>query len=271
MAWLVEQPAKRDIVLECYYESPVIEAAMRFWRSEEWSAVKSFLPPTLGKALEIGAGRGVSSFALAKEGWEVTALEPDPSDLVGVGSIKRLATEADLPIKVVQEFDEQLPFEDGSFDVVYARQVLHHARDLKQLCSEIARVLKPGGLFIATRDHVLHRKEDLPAFLDAHPLHNLYGGENAYLLEEYLRALRAAPLKIERRFRSFQSAIHYDTRARSELGRKLRERLAKYGVLAPIGAVVTNKRLFPLVLSLASRFDRRPGAAVSFVCSRPLH
>jgi SAM-dependent methyltransferase len=269
VAWLVDQPDKHDIVRECYYESPALAAATRFWQSEEWQTIRTYLPEQKGKALEIGAGRGVSSYALAKDGWEVTALEPDPSDLVGVGSIQNLAKSANLPIAVVQEFGEHLPFPDEEFDVVYARQVLHHARDLGQLCAEVSRVLKPGGTFVAIRDHVLHRKEDLAAFLDAHPLHNLYGGENAYLFSEYRDALRAAPLRIDHSFRSFQTAIHYDKQAKLDIRRKLKERICRIPLMAPLAFVITSNLLFPALLSIASRFDRRPGAAVSFICRKP--
>jgi SAM-dependent methyltransferase len=40
-----------------------------------------------------------------------------------------------------------LPFEDGSFDSVYCKQVLEHVRDPGPLLAEVARVLAPGGLF----------------------------------------------------------------------------------------------------------------------------
>jgi SAM-dependent methyltransferase len=40
-----------------------------------------------------------------------------------------------------------LPFEDGSFDAVYCKQVLEHVRAPAPLLAEVARVLRPGGLF----------------------------------------------------------------------------------------------------------------------------
>lgn len=42
-----------------------------------------------------------------------------------------------------------LPFEDATFDVVHAGWVLHQIRDLDRALSEIRRVLRPGGTFVA--------------------------------------------------------------------------------------------------------------------------
>jgi SAM-dependent methyltransferase len=41
----------------------------------------------------------------------------------------------------------ELPAEDGSFDLVYCKQVLEHARHPDALIAEVARVLAPGGWF----------------------------------------------------------------------------------------------------------------------------
>ncbi|WP_127841900.1 methyltransferase domain-containing protein [Actinomyces wuliandei] len=46
-----------------------------------------------------------------------------------------------------------LPFEDGSFDVVHAHQVLQHVSDPVAALREMARVARPGGL-VAARDTV---------------------------------------------------------------------------------------------------------------------
>ena len=81
---------------------------------------------------------------------------------------------------MIEEFSEGLPFEDGAFDVVFARAVLHHTRDLNDACREMYRVLNPGGLFLGVREHVISREADLARFLEQHPLHRLYGGEHAF-------------------------------------------------------------------------------------------
>lgn len=41
---------------------------------------------------------GISIYALAKLGWRVTALDPDPSTIVGAGAFRLLAEESSLPI-----------------------------------------------------------------------------------------------------------------------------------------------------------------------------
>jgi SAM-dependent methyltransferase len=43
------------------------------------------------------------------------------------------------------DLNEPLPYEDESFDLVHANQVIEHVRDLDLFISEIRRVLRPGG------------------------------------------------------------------------------------------------------------------------------
>jgi 2-polyprenyl-3-methyl-5-hydroxy-6-metoxy-1,4-benzoquinol methylase len=205
------QPSQRELVEACFYDDPLSAAAQRYHASSEWQAVRAIVGAAVGpgaKALDVGAGRGISTYALARDGWQVTALEPDASDVVGAGAIRSLMAESKLSVEVAQTWGEQLPFGDGSFQVVHCRQVLHHARDLKQLCREMVRVLAPGGVLIATREHVISRSEDLPAFLDGHPLHRLYGGEHAYRLDDYLGALRGAGLQMQQVLNPYESNIN---------------------------------------------------------------
>ncbi|MDZ7960403.1 MAG: class I SAM-dependent methyltransferase [Aulosira sp. DedQUE10] len=208
--WLRCQPDQQEFLRYCYYDDPLDAAANRFNISEEWQTLNKLLSKYIpGKVLELGAGRGISSYAFAKAGCEVTALEPDSSSLVGAKAIQSLFDSNNLSIEIIQEYGETLPFKDNTFDIVYGRAVLHHAKDLTKFCQEAARVLKPGGVLIFTREHVISKKEDLQQFLDSHPLHFLYGGENAYLLKEYLRAITKAGLKLQKIIAPFESVINY--------------------------------------------------------------
>lgn len=222
---LRQHPESQQLVQACFYDDPLIEAARRYAASTEWSAVRQLISGPIGRALDLGAGRGISSFALASEGWTVTALEPDGSDIVGAGAVRQLAREALLNIEVVEQWGEKLPFDNASFDLVHCRQVLHHARDLKKLCSEIGRVLKPGGRFIATREHVVSNHADIPVFQAAHPLHRLYGGENAYLVSEYLDAIRGGGIEVHQVLNPKQSNINLYPETQAAVKRRWARRL----------------------------------------------
>jgi SAM-dependent methyltransferase len=272
--WLREQPGQQALVRACYFDDPLPAAAERFRQSAEWQAIAALLPRSPGTALDLGAGRGISSYALARDGWDVTALEPDPSDLVGAGAIRALARDSGVQIRVVGEYSEALPFPDSSFDVVNCRQALHHARDLRRTCSEIRRVLKPGGVMLATREHVISKREDLQRFLDSHPLHKYYGGENAYLLAEYTAAIRDAGLELRQQLAPLDSPINYfpmtasgwfthcSTPVRALVG----DSLARW-LLEPSG--VPGRWLMPLLVSMLNKADHMPGRLYSFLAVRP--
>lgn len=254
--WLRNQPGQAQLVRDCFYDDPLREAAERYYRSEEWKEMQTiFQDAKKGRALDLGAGRGISSYALAKDGWQVTALEPDKSPVVGAGAIRMLANETGLDISVVGEWGERLPFEETSFDLVYARQMLHHAADLKALCKEAHRVLKPRGLFVATREHVISRKEDLQAFLDSHPLHRIYGGEHAYLLAEYIEAIEQSGIRLLRILNPLQSNINLFP----DTGKTFKARLAEK-LKWPWPGLIPDS-----ALTLLGSLIRTPGRLYSFV------
>ena len=103
VAWLVAQPDKQELVRDCYFDLSPESAAARYARSDEWNAIRALLPAVPGRALDLGAGRGITSYALAKAGWTVVAIEPDPSNLVGRGAIRRIAQSEGLPIDTLYE------------------------------------------------------------------------------------------------------------------------------------------------------------------------
>ena len=270
VAWLRLQPDQAQLVADCYYDDPLIGAADRYWHSEEWQAVRTALAGHSGSALDVGAGRGIASYALAREGFAVTSLEPDPSALVGGGAIRALATESHLPIQVVEEFSERLPFADGTFEVVFARAVLHHTRDLEAACREFFRVLKPGGLFMAIREHVISTPGDLPRFLEQHPLHRLYGGEHAFLLKQYVTALEQAGFATLDVISPWRSPINFAPynldSLKDELARRAGLRIPGFDRVLRV--LLGLPGVWPLTRRVLEWVDHRPGRLYSFVAER---
>jgi len=82
VAWLIAQPDQQELARDCYFDSSPEDAAERYSRSDEWKAIGALLPSRPGLALDVGAGRGIASYALAKAGWTVVAIEPDASALL---------------------------------------------------------------------------------------------------------------------------------------------------------------------------------------------
>jgi SAM-dependent methyltransferase len=260
----MDDPAMAELARGAYFGDPVA-SAQRYRDSAEFAEVKRILPGTKGRALDLGAGNGILSWALAAEGWDVTAVEPDPSDLVGAGAIRALSDRTATPITVIEAFGEAIPLDAAGFDLVVARQVLHHAHDLTGFCAEMARLSRPGATILTLRDHVISGPDQLPAFLAAHPLHHLYGGENAFTLDAYRSALTSAGLAVQSEMRSFQSVLNYDPNTPAEIVARLADRAGPLGGLVRFGL---NRVPFSLLAGLLTAADRRPGRLVSYLCLR---
>lgn len=91
------------------------------------------------RVLDIGCGPGQLALAMARRGLTVTATDIDPAMVERAAA--RLGGEAAALVADVAD----LPFEDGSFDLVVSTLSLHHWGDVPAGAAEIARVLAPGG------------------------------------------------------------------------------------------------------------------------------
>jgi ubiquinone/menaquinone biosynthesis C-methylase UbiE len=267
--WYRSQPGNEIEVRNNYFDLPVLEAAKRYANSEEFAVVLRQLGPGAGRrVLDVGAGNGIACYALAVNGWRVTALEPDPSREVGTGAIAEIVEQTRLPIEVVQNIGEQLPFDDASFDAIHARQVLHHAADLDLMVREIARVLMPGSICLSTREHVVDNEAQLAAFRNEHPLHRYYGGENAYPVARYLESFQRAGFEVQKVWGPLESMLNFFPGTEKQRQRALRH-VANHSWLR-----------FGRLLSWSSRFreaavrhytdrDRTPGRIYSFLVTKP--
>lgn len=265
---LRSRPENKQAIIDNYFDADIDASIERFRLSEEFSAVMKWIPKSAKTLLDIGAGRGMASYSFAKNNLNVTALEPDPSNDVGAGAIRNIADKHHLPITVVETFGEKLPFNDNSFDVVYVRQVLHHANDLKQFCAEVHRVLKPGGIFIATREHVLSKESDLNAFLKSHPLHHLYGGEHAFTLSFYLQCIEDSGMQLKHIYHPYESVVNYAPISIQEMKGNFSKKLSGVIGSALASTLLSITPLYNLLSNLKAKQDKTPGRLYSFVSTK---
>ncbi len=203
-----------NLVFFSYLSENLVENVQRFKSSEEFKEtleiIKSCNSNGTLKILDVGSGNGISAISFALQGYIVTALEPDKSETVGAGAIEKLKKHFNLNnLEITNSYAEDLPYENESYDIVYVRQAFHHANNLQLFVNECARVLKPNGLLMGIREHVIFNEKDKEWFLKTHPLQKFYFGENAYSLEEYTRCFINSKLKIRNVLTFFDSIINY--------------------------------------------------------------
>ena len=108
------------------------------------------------RALDVGCGDAGVPIAIAEAGASLVAgIEPDRASLErGIIRAQEHGVDADLR----HGFAEELPFPDGSFDLVVLDNVLEHVRDRERTLAEAHRVLAPQGLLymVTPKPYALH-------------------------------------------------------------------------------------------------------------------
>ncbi|MFN2384400.1 MAG: class I SAM-dependent methyltransferase [Gemmatimonadota bacterium] len=132
--------AKGDLS-QVYPSSPLVLETMR-----------RHLPAGAPRVLEIGAGTGRDTAALAEGGARAVALDATPAAL-------RLIARAAPALRgrgIVGGDALQLPFPDRTFDAVFHQGVLEHFRDPAGFLAENFRVTAPGGLLVVDVPQTWH-------------------------------------------------------------------------------------------------------------------
>ncbi|MDQ4144855.1 MAG: class I SAM-dependent methyltransferase [Actinomycetota bacterium] len=111
--------------------------------------------PGSGMLLDIGCGAGRHSFEALRRGYRVVSVDLNADVLKEVAAMAAAMTEVgEAPRSAsshcVNASALELPFEEASFDVVIASEVLEHIIQDEVALGEIARVTKPGGDIVTT-------------------------------------------------------------------------------------------------------------------------
>jgi len=95
--------------------------------------------------LDLGCAGGFMAEALASRGAQVTGIDPAAE---AIDAARAHARATGLRIGYDVGVGEALPYDISSFDAVVCVDVLEHVADLNKVLSEVARTLRPGGMFL---------------------------------------------------------------------------------------------------------------------------
>jgi SAM-dependent methyltransferase len=128
-----------------------------FWAFR--SSFRTFVGSGDGEALDVGCGEGRVSLLLKECGFHVTAVDP-------VSAFIAAAEQSSSADRHFVTPASDLPFSDGSFDLVVAYNVLMDIDDMPRAVSECRRVLRPSGTLIIS---VVHPFTDRGRFAGSEP------------------------------------------------------------------------------------------------------
>ena len=135
-------------MIDSYVEQSIVKTHGNLYRRAQLTRypIPAFpLEPGGGRSLlDIGCNWGRWTIAAARAGYVATGLDPKAK---AIDAARRVAGQLGVEAGYVVGDGRQLPFADGSFDVVFSYSVLQHLAkpDVRVVVSEIRRVLRPGG------------------------------------------------------------------------------------------------------------------------------
>lgn len=125
------------------------------------------------RVLDVGTGEGQCARALRAVGVDVVGVDPAAAQL-------RVAAARDADGALVRGTVEHLPFADASVDGALACLVFEHVADHEPALAEVARVLRPGGVFLLVLNHPLMQTPESGWVID-HVLDEQYWRVGPYL------------------------------------------------------------------------------------------
>jgi ubiquinone/menaquinone biosynthesis C-methylase UbiE len=147
--------------------------------------------PLGGTFLEIGCGRGAGACLLLKE-FLPAVIHAMDLDVYMISQARRYLTAAQKKqINLYVGDAMHLPHPDASADAVFGFGVLHHLPDWQGGLAEIARVLKPGGIYFLEEFYPPLYLNFLLRRLVSHP------EENRFYKQDLWQALTLAELPVQ--------------------------------------------------------------------------
>jgi tRNA (cmo5U34)-methyltransferase len=122
-----------------------------------------YINPNAKNLLDVGCGAGNYTLKMLSKITDLNCTLNDLSMPMLLRAKKRVGTQTNGEVTVIQDDMRNLALPDGSFDIILAAATLHHLRDdadWERVFNNMYRMLKPGGSFWIS-DLITHDSEPL--------------------------------------------------------------------------------------------------------------
>lgn len=212
------------------------------------------VPLNQKSVLDFGCGSGGITLYLAQKHQAFRVLGVDVESPV-LDHARSAAAKANLQHRVtfVKVAPGPLPFPDNSFDVVFSKDAMIHIADKERLFADVLRILRPGGMFLASDWLTSHDRTPSPAMQE-------------YLAAEGLSFGMASPLRYRRALeKAGFTAIDLRDRnpwycdvARTELARLEGPLFAKAALSVGVDYVRKNIHTWQCMIKVLDSGEHRP-------------
>jgi ubiquinone/menaquinone biosynthesis C-methylase UbiE len=248
----VGHAAKNRVLIDRPFSWDVFDRPARRWWNGYWQMYTWLCAQNLAgqRVLVVGCGFGDDAIRIAKLGAVVSAfdLSPDSLDIA-----RAICQREKLEVDFKQMPSESLRYPDASFDMIVARDILHHV-DIPATMRELERVARPGATFVVNEIYshsvtdIVRRSGLVAKFIYPRMQRLIYGSSTPYITEDERKLsesdlkLITAPLEAPSMRKYFNFIVTRVIPERFELAAKLDRLLLR--ALGGLGAVLAGRVLF---------------------------
>jgi 2-polyprenyl-3-methyl-5-hydroxy-6-metoxy-1,4-benzoquinol methylase len=116
-----------------------------------------------GVMLDIGCSKGEWGHYWVNKGWQVSGIDLNKEHL-------KEAEKKGIATSYCDLNTDKIPFDNDSFDLIYAGEVIEHLTDTDSFMTELNRCLKPGGFVLLTTPNLVSFENRLRSLMGIYPI-----------------------------------------------------------------------------------------------------